>query len=101
MNHHHSTPEGKDPQLWEIAQKRASFKSHLATYIVINAFFWILWYFTGQNRSTGGIPWPLWPAMGWGIGLFFHWMSAYVFHRANAVENEYDKLRKQQESSTL
>jgi hypothetical protein len=33
-------PEGKDPVLWEIARRRASFRSHLLTYMVMNAFFW-------------------------------------------------------------
>jgi hypothetical protein len=33
--------------------------------------------------------------VGWGIGLFFHWMGAYVFPRENSVEREYEKLKQQ------
>ena len=40
----YSTPPDKDPKLWEIARKRASFKTNLFSYIVINIFFWLLWY---------------------------------------------------------
>jgi hypothetical protein len=99
-NQHHATPEGKDPQLWEIAQKRASFKSHLLTYVVINAFLWILWYFTGGERPHNGWPWPVWPMLGWGIGLFFHYASAYIFPKANSVEKEYEKLKQQQQDKS-
>lgn len=30
--------EGKDPELWEIAQKRAGFKRHGMVYIIVNGF---------------------------------------------------------------
>lgn len=89
------TPEGKDPILWEIAKKRASFKSHLMTYIIVNAFLWALWYFTTYRHSEGRwnpYPWPIWTTLGWGIGLAFHYAGAYVFPKANSVETEYEKL---------
>jgi hypothetical protein len=83
----------KDPQLWEIAKRRASFKYHLGSYIVFNAFFWILWAFTGQGHNEHhGLPWPVWPAFGWGIGLVFHFLGAYVFSKEDGAEKEYEKL---------
>ena len=97
MQQYSSPSQDKDPQLWHIAQRRASFKYHLSTYIVINAFFWILWYFTDESRTHRGWPWPVWPMLGWGIGLLFHYMGAYVYAKSNAVEREYEKLKRQQE----
>ncbi len=94
MSHYHPAPEGKDPALWALAQKRASFKGHLASYIIVNAFFWVLWCFTGQHGSD--FPWPVWPMFGWGIGLAFHFAEAYVCLKHNTVENEYQKLKNQQ-----
>ncbi|MGZ5286460.1 MAG: 2TM domain-containing protein [Flavisolibacter sp.] len=85
------TPQGKDPELWMIARRRAGFKSHLATYIVINIFLWLLWYFTGADRNDSGIPWPAWSTFGWGIGLVFHFIGTYL--RSNGVEKEYEKLQ--------
>ena len=85
-------PNGKDPILWDIAKKRASFKSHLVTYIVINAFLWTLWYLTGGRDYNRGLPWPVWPALGWGIGLAFHYFGAYVTDGRHAIEKEYQKL---------
>ena len=40
MSHYNPPPPDRDPHLWEIAQRRAGFKSHLATYIVVNIFLW-------------------------------------------------------------
>jgi len=92
-------PEGKDPHLWQLAQKRASFKKHLASYIVINLFFWILWYFTNARydytSGYGFLPWPVWPMFGWGIGLFFHWTGAYVSTGQSSIQKEYDNLKNQ------
>lgn len=86
----------KDPELWEIAKRRASFKSHLATYLIMVPFFWVIWWFTGAK--TGGsmeLPWAVWPTFGWGLGVFFHYMGAYVFHRDTSVEREYQKLQRE------
>ena len=85
-------PEGKDPQLWHLAQRRASFKRHLVVYLIMNTFFWVLWYFSGGPSYTEGLPWPVWPMLGWGIGLGFHYAGAYVTPGNNSVQNEYDKL---------
>ena len=91
------TNSDKDPELWEIAQKRVSFRSHFTVYIVMNLFFWILWYFSGQRTTGGnGLPWPVWPMVGWGIGVFFHYMGAYVYPKNNSVEREYQKLKDKQ-----
>jgi 2TM domain len=95
MKQYSTLPPDKDPQLWEIAQKRASFKNHLGSYVVINAFFWILWYFRGAHITNDSLPWPVWPMLGWGIGLVFHYLGAYVYPKSNAVEREYEKLKQQ------
>ena len=77
--YHQAPPPGKDPQLWYIAQKRASFKYHVATYIIINAFFWGLWYFSGKHESYEGWPWPIWPMIGWGDRFIFSLAGGLCF----------------------
>jgi 2TM domain len=92
-----NVPEGHDPALWEIAQRRASFKGHLLTYIVVIAFLWGIWFFgNGRYGNDQHYMWPVWPMLGWGIGLAFHFLGAYVFPKANLVENEYQKLKNKQ-----
>ena len=85
--------QGRDPHLWEIARRRSSFKYHLATYIIVNSFFWVLWLFSDREFSGDHhFPWPIFPLFGWGIGLAFHFLGAYVFPKDNSVEREYEKL---------
>lgn len=95
----YTTPPDKDPHLWQIAQRRASFKYHFAVYIVVNLFFWILWFITDSRdagREDGSWPWPIWPLIGWGIGVIFHYLGAYVLPKENTVEKEYEKLKREQ-----
>ena len=93
---YYTTPEGKDPQLWHIARKRAAFKRHLVTYIAVNIGLWLLWYLTGaKNSGNSLIPWPAWTTFGWGVGLVAHYLGAYVAS-GNSVEKEYDKLTQKQ-----
>lgn len=65
MSINKDVPEGKDPQLWRIARERAGFKSHFYSYLIINIFLWVVWYFRhGNNYQWNGIPWPLWVTIG-------------------------------------
>lgn len=91
------TPESKDEALWEIAKKRASFKTHLVSYIIVNAFLWGIWLFSdSMDNNYNRFPWPMWTTLGWGIGLAFHYAGAYIFPKSNSVEREYQKLRNKQ-----
>ena len=86
----------KDEELWKIAKKRAGFKNHLASYIIINAFLWAIWYITigrSLHLDEYGIPWPIWSTLGWGIGLAFNYYNAYHNHsEQSSVQREYDTL---------
>ena len=83
----------KERELWKLAKKRVGFKRHLATYIVINAFFWFLWFFTDHNDTHAGVPWPIFPMLGWGVGVMFSYLGAYVFVKHDSIEKEYEKLK--------
>jgi hypothetical protein len=58
--------------------------------------FWAIWYFTGGLNYSRFLPWPIWPTFGWGIGVLFHYLGAYVFPKNNSVEREYQKLMEKQ-----
>jgi hypothetical protein len=90
--------EDRDQQLWRIAKKRAGFKKHLASYIIVNVFLWALWLFTEnhrdmEDRDYGNIPWPIWTTLGWGIGLAFSYYKAYHDDRDSDTMKEYQKLK--------
>ena len=88
----------RDEKLWKLAKKRARFKSSLITYILVNIFFWVIWYFTDHDHTIGvnNIPWPIWPTLGWGLGIAFEYADAYIFPKSNGAEREYEKLKGQQ-----
>ena len=87
--------EGKDKHLWQIAKKRAGFKKHLATYIIINGFLWALWWFTQGHLSDSDYDamWPIWSSLGWGVGLAFNYYSAYHSNKEEDIMREYQRLK--------
>jgi hypothetical protein len=97
MSQHLQAPEGKDPELWDIAQSRVDFKDHLLFYLIVNGFFWALWFFTDhQIGESERFPWPVWSMLGWGIWLAFDFAEAYLFSHANSAEYEYQQLKNKQ-----
>ena len=57
------------------ARKRAKaevgFYVHLMSYLGVIAFLALI------NLMTTGYPWFLWPAFGWGMGIFSHYMAVF------------------------
>ena len=82
--------EPKDEVLWQIAKERVGFRWSLLSYVFVNLFLIRIWYFTSGNLDHF---WPIWPILGWGIGLVFQYLKAYHGNRVNNVEKEYQKLK--------
>jgi len=40
-----------DKSIYNRAKKRVSFKIHLTVYLLVNAFFWLLWYFLFKGKE--------------------------------------------------
>jgi len=91
----------RDEQLWRQAKQRARFQRSLVSYFVINAFLWILWWFTADTKNFHGIPWPAWVILGWGLGLVFQYFAAYGGSKENLVDREYEKLKREREKNSL
>jgi len=87
------TQQQKDERLWELAKKRAGFKRHVASYFFTNAFLVAIWFFTSGPRSYF---WPMWPMLGWGLGLAFNYFEAYNGNKLFTAEEEYEKLKREQ-----
>ncbi len=88
----------KDEEIYKEAKKRVelkkSFRIHFIVYLCVNAGLVIIWAFTGR-----GLPWFVFPLGGWGIGVLFHYLNAYVFPRradtdAKEIEKEAEEIRK-------
>ncbi len=71
-----------EAQVLARAKRRAAaemgFYIHFMTYLGVIAFLAFI------NLLTTWYPWFLWPAAGWGLGLFFHWMGVFGMHSLKA-----------------
>ncbi|MCZ2487058.1 helix-turn-helix domain-containing protein [Aquirufa antheringensis] len=88
--------ESTDQQLWAIARSRAKFKRSLGSYSIVIPFLWVIWFLTSQDKDINRIPWPIWPMLGWGIGLAIQYLKAYVIEVGSLEQREYDKLKNNQ-----
>jgi hypothetical protein len=65
-------------EAYERAKKRVEakigFYTHLAVYAGVNALLTII-----NLTSSPQYLWFKWPLFGWGIGVFFHGLSVFVF----------------------
>ncbi len=84
----------RNEYIWKKAQRRVAFKRHATTYLVVNVGFWII--FLAMRSQPWGErihPWPIWPMLGWGIGLASHYFATYGNEdQQRKIENEYNKL---------
>jgi hypothetical protein len=62
-------PKMRDPRRTEARRAAAQreFADHLRTYLTVMALLVAIWALTGM-----GYFWPVWPALGWGIGILSH-----------------------------
>ena len=89
--------ESTDQQLWAIARKRAKFKRSFGAYSIVIPFLWMIWYLTmPEDIRFNQVPWPIWPMLGWGLGLGIHYVNAYVIEVGSLEQREYDKLKAKQ-----
>ena len=66
------TEEQRQAAIRRIRAKRG-FWSHFATYVVVNALLVVIWAVTSP-----GYFWPIWPMLGWGIGVAANAVSVYL-----------------------
>lgn len=59
--------ERREAAIKRLREKR-EFWTHLFTYVAVNALLVGVWIAT----DSGGYFWPIWPILGWGIGICIH-----------------------------
>lgn len=98
MTHHEPVAEMTEQERYELARKRVNAKMgffhHLGVYLVVNIILVMIWLFTGADYF-----WPIYPILGWGIGLLMHGLSLFVWGNPQMmnrlVEKELEKMNRQ------
>jgi hypothetical protein len=62
-------------------RRRLDFKAHLFAFFVVNGVIVAIWALTGS-----GFFWPIFPMLGWGIGVAFNAWDVYL--RAEPTEEQ-------------
>jgi 2TM domain len=57
-------------------KKRRDFHAHLLVYVLVNAFFVVIWAVINVHVFF----WPIFPIAGWGIGLVMNAWDVYWRH---------------------
>lgn len=83
-----------DDALWQIAKKRAAFKKQLVSYFFVNCLLVAIWMLGTFKSNETNYFWPIWPILGWGVGLAFSYADAYYTNNLFSTQKEYEKLRK-------
>ena len=66
------TEEQRQHAIRRIRAKR-EFRVHLSVYLAVNALLVVIWAMT-----SAGYFWPVWPMLGWGIGVVAHAANVYL-----------------------
>ena len=71
-------------------RKKSDFRTHILAYVLINAFLVAIWAVTGH-----GFFWPVFPLLGWGIGVAFNAWDVYrhEIYSEDKIRREMDRLR--------
>jgi hypothetical protein len=64
-----------------IAERKVGFIRHAAIYLLVIGGLAII-----NNVTYGGYQWWLWPALGWGIGVASHFLSAFLYQSGALVD---------------
>ena len=93
-----NTEENRYYRAKERVDKMKGFYANLISYIGINTFLVFLNYYTGWSHK-----WFVYPLIGWGIGLLFHYFEAferYPFLNKNWEEKKIKELMEEDKKET-
>jgi 2TM domain-containing protein len=75
MPHEPAVPGGGEVERQRGDLAQLAFQWHVRIYFLVNLFLIGIWAIT----SGFGYFWPIWPIMGWGLGLAVHGIATYSF----------------------
>lgn len=87
----------EEERQWAIRRIRAKrgFWIHLSVYLAVNALLVVIW-----ATTTAAYFWPVWPILGWGIGVVAHGVSVFV-GSSKISEDRIDRELHRRQTSTI
>ena len=64
--------EGRRAAAVRRVKAKRDFRTHAVVYLIVNSLLVVIWAVQGAEEF-----WPIWPIVGWGVGLAFNAWSAY------------------------
>jgi hypothetical protein len=88
--HAREEPDDLRARATQRLRKRADFRTHLFIYVLVNAFLVFIWWIVG-----GPFFWPVFPLVGWGIGLAANAWDVYRPDPTSEekIQREIDRMR--------
>ena len=82
--------EGSDLRAMAVErlERKRDFHAHLLAYVLVNAMLIGIWFVSGADFF-----WPIFPLLGWGIGLGFHAWDTYRNHEITEEQIEREMRR--------
>ena len=73
-------------------KKKRDFRTHVFIYVIVNAFLVVIWAVTSD---ANGFFWPIFPILGWGIGVGANAWDVYGRKpiSEDEIRREADRLR--------
>ncbi len=89
-----------EKKLYNKARNRAAFRIHLLIFILVNALFWVIWYFVFRGTEANDVFFKavLFVTIAWLIILIGHNVFVRMFN-STIVEKELKKIKKQIENN--
>lgn len=83
------------------AKKHIHFKIHICIYLLVVAFFWLLWFFLFKGKAMGEdsifLKLTLAITLFWGLFIIFHYLFAYKWNKSY-LEKEVLRLQKKEKT---
>lgn len=79
----------------KIVEAKKGFYIHFIVYVIISVVIYLVWRFTWT-----GYRWYIWPILGWGVGVLFHFLAVFFFSELSswdkkAIAKEVERLKRQ------
>ncbi|WKN45650.1 2TM domain-containing protein [Tunicatimonas pelagia] len=76
-----------EQQIYERARRRVAFRIHLIAYVIGVLINWVVWVVYPTPHI-----WPIWPTLGWSIGIASHYLGVYHPGQIFSIDQEIERV---------